>query len=335
MHVIEATNIRDALPQATRYLLEYGVLEKTRVGPAYVAPCPVTIHYKIPKQHVLLNPIRDANPFFHLMEAIWMLAGRDDSAFLDNYIKDFGKKFGKNGTIMDAYGQRWRRGLRYDQLDQMVIQLRKEPHTRQCVLQMWNAGRDDLMAYSMKPCNLVATFRIKKGRLDMTVFNRSNDLIWGCCGANAVHFPILQEYLAARIGVELGEYWQVSTNLHMYMDHVLMMDKRVPRLEQSLENYLVDTNKYELTYPLVYNAIEFDEDLEDTMGWIEDIHQGKEIHTGDIVNPFFYDVVIPMAFAHKMYKLEQWDDAFESINEVKAEDWRRAGSEWLLRRQNQ
>ena len=46
--------------------------------------------------------------------------------------------------------------------------------------------------------------KIKNGRLQMTVHCRSNDIIWGTYGANAVHFSILQEYVAARIGVDLG-----------------------------------------------------------------------------------------------------------------------------------
>jgi thymidylate synthase len=225
MFVITATNVRDALPKAVQYLLAQGRTEYTRLGKAFVAPGPVTIHYLYPKQHVLLNPVRDANPFFHLMEAIWMLAGRDDGKFLDPYIKDFSKTYGnEDGTIMDAYGYRWRYGLEdIDQLDEIVTQMRKDASTRQAVLQMWGAGRCDLVVNSAKPCNLVAVFRILNGRLNMTVFNRSNDVIWGCCGANAVHFPILQEYLAGKIGVGLGEYWQVTTNLHLYEHHINLM----------------------------------------------------------------------------------------------------------------
>src|SRR3974390_1532437 len=163
MHVIKATNIRDALVQAIGYLHQSGVYEETRIGRALTAQEPVAIHYSNPKQHVLLNPVRDANPFFHLMEAMWMLAGRQDAAFLGYYIKDFSKLYGKNGIVMDAYGQRWLYGAGYDQLTEIVNQLRKEPNTRQCVLQMWGAGRDDLRAVSSKPCNLVATFRIQSG----------------------------------------------------------------------------------------------------------------------------------------------------------------------------
>ena len=70
VYVIEAHNVRDALPKAVKYLLYYGKYESTRAGDALVARKPVTIHYRHPKQHVLLNRIRDANPFFHLMEAM-------------------------------------------------------------------------------------------------------------------------------------------------------------------------------------------------------------------------------------------------------------------------
>src|SRR5215469_15813795 len=103
MHVIEAVGIRDALPTAMKYLLNFGIEEQTRVGPALVAQEPVAINYSYPKLHVLLNPIRDANPFFHLLEAMWMLAGRDDASFIDHYIKDFSKLYAYGGIVPDAY----------------------------------------------------------------------------------------------------------------------------------------------------------------------------------------------------------------------------------------
>ena len=335
MHVIEAENVRDALPKAVKHILENGQPEMTRVGTAIVAPEPVTINYRKPKQHVLLNPVRDANPFFHLMEAMWMLAGRDDSAFLDNYIKDFGKNYGKDGVVMDAYGQRWRHGHRYDQLHEIANRLRKDPTTRQCVLQMWGAGRDDLRAYSAIPCNLVATFRIYNGTLDMTVFNRSNDLIWGCCGANAVHFPIMQEYLAGRIGVELGQYWQVTTNLHLYDAHIDIFSKRVHAAShENIDYYLGDKNeRYGLTQSLMQFPLIFDEELETLLSHIDEMHESREqgIFLDSISNPFLRNTVAPMAIAHHMHKLKETEAAFKFMEAVEAEDWQRAGTEWLER----
>ena len=332
MHVIEAENVRDALPKAVRHVLDQGEREMTRVGDAVVAPEPVTIHYKNPKQHVLLNAIRDANPFFHLMEAMWMLAGRDDGAFLDNYVKGFSEHYGNDGVIMDAYGQRWRHGMHYDQLHEISNRLRKDPTTRQCVLQMWGAGRDDMRAYSGIPCNLVATFRIHNGRLDMTVFNRSNDLVFGCCGANAVHFPIMQEYLSGRIGVEIGEYWQVTANLHLYQDHIRLFSKRIQApSEECLDYHLQDTNgRYEPTLPLMMYPLTFDEELEELMVYIDSINQGEDYYVGNISNPFLRTAA-QMAYAHWAYKKVHREAALSAIEEVEAEDWRRAGKEWLER----
>jgi hypothetical protein len=258
------------------------------------------------------------------MEAMWMLAGRDDGEYLDHYIKDFSIKFGSSGLIMDAYGQRWRDALRYDQLNEIVNQLRKEPFTRQAVLQMWGAGRDDLRADHFKPCNLVAVFRIRHGALNMTVYNRSNDLIWGCCGANAVHFPILQEYLAGRIGVYLGEYWQVSNNLHLYIDHI----------KCGYDHYFKDPEPYGHTLPLTEYPHVFDAELSEVMAMIDLIHRDTdftEVYTGNISSVFLRDVVVPMAIAHREYKLGNKARALENMAGVKADDWKQAGTEWLER----
>ncbi|PWT89990.1 MAG: hypothetical protein C5B54_07970 [Acidobacteria bacterium] len=329
MYVINAVNVRDALPKAVRYLLQLGIKEETRYGDVWASRGPVCIHYHIPKQHVLVNPVRDANPFFHLMEAIWMLAGRRDAAFLDNYIKDFGKKFGRDGIIWDAYGYRWRY-MFGDQLAEIIAQLKQNPATRQCVLQMWN---HDLVTNDAKPCNLVATFRIRNSLLDMTVFNRSNDLVWGCCGANAVHFAIMQEYVAAMVGIRMGEYHQISTNLHLYIEHVKLFQKRMKLLNLS-ENLYVElkTPFYEEAVPLVHYPESFDNEVLEVMEIIDDINKGKPVYEESITNPFLKDVVLPMAHAHKFYKTRMTAQALIEIENVTAEDWRRAGREWIKRR---
>lgn len=337
MRVIEVNNVRDALPLAVDYLMSHGEQEQSRVGEVLAAAMPVAIRYHHPKQHVLLNPVRDANPFFHLMEAMWMLAGRQDGAFLDHYIKNFSKDYGdESGNIPDAYGYRWREGLMFDQLNEIVAQLHKDPTTRRCVLQMWGAkAGHDLLINSTKPCNLVATFRVWAGKLDMSVFNRSNDLIWGCCGANAVHFPILQEYLAGKLGLEIGNYWQITTNLHLYRSHIDMMYMRVVHDGgTTLAQLLTDDGYNEKTQPLMMHPSAFDEELQETMGCIDDIHQNKEVYIGNISNRFLCDVVIPMAMAHQCYKNKDKDRAYQFIKTVTAEDWYTAGEQWLDRRYN-
>jgi len=68
------------------------------------------------------------------------------------------------------------------------------------------------------PCNDLVFLEVRDGCLNLTVLCRSNDIIWGAYGTNAVHFSVLQEYLASRIGVRVGILYQFSNNYHAYKD---------------------------------------------------------------------------------------------------------------------
>jgi hypothetical protein len=83
--------------------------EQTRNGPAIVYPEMVTTVYKCPSERVLFHKGRDANPIFHLMESIWMLAGRNDAAFLQQFNKRMADFSDDNKVFNAAYGYRWRK----------------------------------------------------------------------------------------------------------------------------------------------------------------------------------------------------------------------------------
>ena len=217
MRVIEARNVHQAFPKGLRLLEQYGVERASRNGPVKVAPWPVTTVYARPYERVLFWAERDANPAFHLYEALWMLAGRDDVAPLTRYVKDFGRFSDDGVTLHGAYGHRWKRPK--DQLAIIADRLTDDPNDRRCVLQMWDVERDLGRVGKDAPCNTTAVFQCDAdGRLDLTVFCRSNDIVWGAYGANAVHFGFLLEYMALWIGCPIGTYRQVSVNWHSYVD---------------------------------------------------------------------------------------------------------------------
>ena len=113
MHTIDVRNVNEALPLGIAYLRRHGVWEDTRAGRALVAPCPVATVYAHPRERVMFSGLRDANPFFHLMESLWQLAGRRDAAFPNNFVRDFGERFAEpDGNIHDAHGYRWRHAFR-------------------------------------------------------------------------------------------------------------------------------------------------------------------------------------------------------------------------------
>jgi hypothetical protein len=145
--------------------------------------------------------------------------------------------------------------------------------------------------------------------------------------------------MASKIGVEIGRYWQISTNLHMYMSHIEMMKKRLDdvRKEPYLANHLMDARgwgnyKKNETQPLITDPLSFDSDLLETMMCIDRLHENLGYHTENISNTFLRHVVLPMAVAHQCYKNKDELGAYTNIEAVTAEDWRTAGKEWLDRR---
>src|ERR1035441_9362085 len=124
MKVIEARNVNDALVQGLEYLIAYGVPEGSRNGPVLVAPGPVTTVYRKPLERVLYSATRDANPFFHAMEAIWMLAGRNDLKWPMQFNKNFGAYSDDGVTLRGAYGYRWHSWFGYDQLNIIIDELK-------------------------------------------------------------------------------------------------------------------------------------------------------------------------------------------------------------------
>lgn len=223
MHVIHANNVNDAFQQALVYLEQQGVKRDSRNGPVLVSPEPVTTVYAKPLKRVLFWAERDANPFFHLFEALWMLAGRNDVSSVSRYAKQMVNYSDDGETFHGAYGYRWRKHFNYDQLPIIAAALRKNPDDRRQVLAMWDPREEVDLGRQGKdlPCNTIATFQINTSRaLDLSVFNRSNDIVWGCYGANAVHFSFLLEYMAHWIGVPVGTYTQISVNWHGYFETV-------------------------------------------------------------------------------------------------------------------
>lgn len=213
-------------------------------------PEPFITIYDQPQEYVLFNAVRDANPFFHFMESLWILAGNADVATLAKYNSQIGQ-FSDNGQVFHApYGYRMRRHfcnetfipvknlagdkdivaecIPVDQIKEVLKLLRKEPDTRRAVIALWDPRIDigsaawdrTKMDANVKdiPCNDLIFFKLRSGVLNMTVCCRSNDAILGAYGANAVQFGVLLEFMAAALHVQIGTYTQISDSFHVYVD---------------------------------------------------------------------------------------------------------------------
>jgi hypothetical protein len=331
MHVINVNNVTEALFLGLEWLRVAGVPERSRNGTVLVSPTPVTTVYRRPWERVLISPLRDANPFFHLMESLWMLAGRDDVELPAYYAKHLASFSDDGVTLNGAYGHRWRNHFEHNQLSWIISELRRDPTTRRCVLGMWDPANDPFDATRGSkdvPCNTHIYFRASNGELDMTVCCRSNDVVWGACGANAVHFSILHEYIASMTGLFQGRYYQISNNFHTYVER-----PDVQRLYDSAGLPLEALN--ETPYPcnrvrLVDVGSQWDEDLRMFMEWWG---LRNTRNAPPMANRFFSEVALPMVQAFDLYRHGMLNAAIVHLKDhCKADDWAIAGVQWLQRR---
>lgn len=331
MHVVDVDNVSEAYNKG-RYLLHtFGVMGDSRNGPVAVLDEPVTTVYRRPCERVLFAEGRVPNAPFHLMESLWMLAGRNDATFLDQFISDFSARYAEPdpnnmGIQHGAYGFRWRRWFRgdfgvEDQLDEVVRRLRNNAEDRRVVVQMWDAAADLLEEHTGQlrdvPCNLVAVPRVVRGRLDLSVTCRSNDMIWGAYGANAVHFSVLQEYLAARIGVDVGAYRQISLNMHAYADSL----EKHPLPGRMMNLYLGDDAAVRHR-PLVDDPVSFDRELHH---FLEAGPHGTTYYR----NEFLSTVARPVWAAAAWKRAGEPSRARAAAARCAASDWRLGTAMWL------
>lgn len=342
---INVVNVNEALDVGLRWLYGHnGQSEESRNGPVRVSPEPVITTYYKPQQRVLFSPMRDANPFFHLFESLWMLAGRNDLAYPKTFNSRFGEYSDDGLTVHGAYGHRWRNWFGYDQLTEIIEELRANPQSRRCVLSMWDAEMGFVSDFEQGkfssttpsdlftathggkdvPCNTHIYFRVRDGKLDMTILCRSNDILWGAYGANAVHFSVLMEYIAFHVGVPMGRMIQFSNNYHAYTDVVGGVDRARALAEDSAKHDLYRL-KHLGTQPLI-TSNSFTNEV------AEFVETGVENDHNDYTEPFLQYTALPMLNAWRSWKEKDFIRAEADARNIRADDWREASVAWIARR---
>lgn len=349
------------------------VKEQSRNGPVLMCVEPVTLTYNNPLERVLFNPKRDCNPFFHMYEALWMLAGRNDVKSLSTYTSKMAQYSDDGITFNGAYGKRWYKYVatekkitenetttyQYEvsnQLTRLINHLKANPTSRRAVLQMWDVYDDLEKVDTSKDvcCNLSVCFSIRTitepdqnylidsnkmyktvSYLDMTVFNRSNDLIKGMLGANYVHFTFLQEYIAECLEVKVGKYNQVSNNLHVYPNAIW---NPIEWLKCNVNMYATKPS-FDKHIPLLHNVtkLEFDRELQDVVTMCGNLKTLKKVNPNDYKSCFIKTVAIPVFKAYAYYKEPESEInhlMYSWLDEINLPDWKLAATQWINNRLN-
>jgi len=288
-----------------------GKVQQSRNGKVIALQAPMLFGVKFPMERVLFCPHRQANPYLHVMEALWMLGGGQHVGFLSQFSKNM-MNYAEPDTLLinGAYGHRWRRHFGRDQLMGVIRELQGNHESRQAVVAMYDPTVDWQSKWRDRPCNTHIYFRVREGKLDMTVCNRSNDLVWGACGANFVHMTYMQEFLAAALNLRVGRYWVMTNNLHVYEPHFHLLE--------SIGNH---DDLYPCTAEPVFQGEQSPwEFLEECRLFLD--HEDE----GSYRSPWINRVVIPM-FQHYICRKNGDKDTYDT-NETEDPAWQQAENLW-------
>jgi len=325
LYNIYSRGVSEALYHGIQVIQNTGVEVNTRNGKALEFPMPVCTEYTHSWERVLFYPQRDANPYFHFMESLWMLAGRNDVEWISQFNGRINNYSDDGITFHGAYGYRWRKHFGVDQLNIAKNRLVEYPNDRRVVIGMWDPYVDLTSTNTGVdyPCNTQVFFWARKGYLNMSVVNRSNDMIWGAYGANAVHMSFLLEYMALMTGNKIGMYYQISNNLHVYTD--VLEKLNLYSLQPDYEPYLLlaeDGLSYN-SPPLIDNAHNFDSEL---YKWFDDYT------IEGLTNTYLTNTATPMMKSWEAWKKKELLTALKFASRINDRAWRRACIEWLERR---
>ena len=317
MYLVEATTAPDLYVKMMRLMRTEGIQQNSRNGGVLSLPEPLLVKVTNPSSRVLFDPIRCANPFFHVMEFVWMMAGSQNP----DWICQFNARFieyadtnnhGGRPLIHGAYGFRWRVHFATDQIMQAVKLLRNNPEDRRVVLGMWNPNQDLGKDHADVPCNTHIYFRVVNGKLDMTVCNRSNDVVWGMVGANIVHMTLLHELIANATDIPIGNYYVMTNNAHVYVD--------LDRVEEMLQT--VHTDTYELaSLPILLDSSAIEDFLEDCRNFIT--------HDAPPKTTWIADVARPMYELYTKRKHKPREEYIHHLEQIRDPQWQKAAELWL------
>jgi thymidylate synthase len=235
MWSIEARSADEAWRQAARVLLRSGSRQPSRQGLTKEV-LGVAMSLTEPQDRLVWS--RPMNPAFAIAETIWVLSGSNQPSFVEFWNPRMRRYVDPRTRVLHgAYGARL--GVRprlssnataqlrpengnarreSDQLRNAETVLRRDPTSRQVVLQIWESDRDFPNPRPRSPdipCNIVSHLLVRNNRLEWLQVMRSNDVVWGL-PYNLFQWTVIQETLAGWLGLETGKFTLVVDSLHVY-----------------------------------------------------------------------------------------------------------------------
>ncbi|HEY6563830.1 MAG TPA: thymidylate synthase, partial [Pirellulaceae bacterium] len=159
----------------------------------------------------------------------------------------------EHGDLGPVYGAQWRSwpgpdGTKYDQLQDVIEQIRQQPDSRRLLVSAWNVA--DVPRMKLPPCHILFQFHVADGRLSCQLYQRSADVFLGV-PFNIASYALLTHGVAQACNLRPGEFIHTLGDAHLYLSHLDQAReqlRREPRRLPTLELNPTTRSVFDLTY---------------------------------------------------------------------------------------
>jgi thymidylate synthase len=172
-----------------------------------------------------------------IYELLWFLRGDTNIKYLNEHgVTIWDEWADEKGNLGRVYGAQWRdwrggNGVRVDQIDNLIAQIKKNPNSRRLIVSAWNPAEIDTMA--LPPCHVLFQFYIQDGELSCQLYQRSADLFLGV-PFNIASYALLTMMVAQVVDLTPGDFVHTFGDLHLYNNHLDQAREQLTRECRSL-----------------------------------------------------------------------------------------------------
>jgi thymidylate synthase len=167
-----------------------------------------------------------------IYELLWFLRGDTNIKYLNDHgVTIWDEWANEGGNLGRVYGAQWRdwrgeNGVRVDQIDKVISEMKKNPQSRRLIVNAWNAAEIDKMA--LPPCHVLFQFYVQNGELSCQLYQRSADLFLGV-PFNIASYALLTLMVAQVVDLRPGDFVHTFGDLHLYQNHLEQAREQLTR----------------------------------------------------------------------------------------------------------
>jgi thymidylate synthase len=208
--------------QLLRHIIDHGINKSDRTGTGTKSCFGYQMRFDLQEGFPLVTTKKlHVKSIIH--ELLWFLKGETNIRYLtENGVSIWNEWADEKGELGPVYGKQWRSwegadGKVYDQVNDVISQIRKNPDSRRLIISAWNVA--DLPQMALMPCHTMFQFYVAEGKLSCQLYQRSADVFLGV-PFNIASYALLTLMIAQVCDLQPGDFVHTFGDVHLYNNHM-------------------------------------------------------------------------------------------------------------------